>query len=133
MCRTWLSEGISKETQEYCQTQHGGIDECVKPKAPSCEDRTVICLEELPFYDEMIIKNLTGNDTLHEHSLGAKYEYSCKDTGNPKDPFTAPIENLKFLHKDCGIKLNDSSLPFLQVLLSIGPMRGSLLQPLLVV
>ena len=92
MCRTWLSEGISKETQEYCQTQHGGIDECVKPKAPSCEDRTVICLEELPFYDEMIIKNLTGNDTLHEHSLGAKYEYSCKDTGNPKDPFTAPLK-----------------------------------------
>ena len=93
MCRTWLSEGISKETQEYCQTQHGGVDECVKPKAPSCEDRTVICLEELPLYDEMIIKNLTGNDTLHEHSLGAKYEYSCKDAGNPEDDsFTASLK-----------------------------------------
>ena len=35
----------------------------------------------------MIRKNLTGNDTLHEHSLGAKYEYSCKETGNPEDDF----------------------------------------------
>ena len=116
MCRTWLSEGISKETQEYCQTQHGGIDECVKPKAPSCEDRTVICLEELPLYDEMIIRNLTGNDTLHEHSLGAKYEYSCKDTGNPEDnSFSASLEIYQNINSLGFIFINSLRFIFIRI------------------
>ena len=77
--RTWYSEKISDLTVEYCP---GGMDECVNPVRPNCEDRTILCLDDLPLYDDMNQKNLTGNDTLHERSLGAKYEYSCKNAGN---------------------------------------------------
>ena len=68
-------------TKEYCPTADGGIDECKKPKAPNCEDRTVLCLGELPIYEEMVLKNLTGDDTLNERSLRAKFEYSCTNPG----------------------------------------------------
>ena len=74
-----MSEGISKSTQLYCQQT--GKEECVKPLSPNCEDRTILCLDELPVYDDMVQTNLTGNDSLHEFSLGAKFSYKCKNDG----------------------------------------------------
>ena len=73
---TWYSEKISHLTAEFCD---GGTESCVSPLMPQCEDRTILCLDELLTYDDMNVRNLTGNDTLHDHSIGAKYEYTCKD------------------------------------------------------
>ena len=74
----WYSEGISEKTEEFC---NGLIDECVEPRIPNCEDRTILCLDTLPIYEDMIQTNLTTNDTLYQNSLGAKFGYSCKNPG----------------------------------------------------
>ena len=48
---------------------------------PQCEDRTILCRDSLPDYDDMIRKNLEDSDTLHETSVGSKYMYYCKNSG----------------------------------------------------
>ena len=73
----WKSQGISEKTTEFCN----GVDECFAPKIPNCEDRTILCLDQLPVYEDMIQTNLTSNDTLYQNSLGAKFGYSCKNPG----------------------------------------------------
>ena len=77
MNRLWHSEGISEKTEEFCN----GNDECAEPVIPNCEDRTILCLDTLPIYEDMIQTNLTSNDTLYQNSLGAKFGYSCKNPG----------------------------------------------------
>ena len=70
---TWTSE-VSSET--FCQD---GSNECQLPLMPNCQDRTILCLGDLPMPDDMIQTNTTSNLTLHGFSLDASYEYKCKN------------------------------------------------------
>ena len=70
---TWTSE-VNSVT--FCDD---GTNECVLPRLPNCQDRTILCLDELPLPEDMIQTNVTSNLTLHGYSLNASYEYSCKN------------------------------------------------------
>ena len=77
--RTWYSEGISQITSEFCI---GGGESCISPLMPGCQDRTIMCQDALPQYDDMIVKNVADKESAKYHnSLNASYEYSCKEEG----------------------------------------------------
>lgn len=72
---TWVSDVLS---EDFCRDK---TQNCQNFKMPDCQDRTVLCLQELPLPEDMIRTNLTSNETLHGYSLGAKYSYSCVEDG----------------------------------------------------
>ena len=81
MSRTWLSE--VQGTKEFCT---GGLKECVNPKLPDCEDRTVKCLDPLPMPDGMTRDNNTVSTgsaptAMDSQSRGAKFTYRCERPG----------------------------------------------------
>ena len=73
--RTWLSDVA---TDNFCP---GGGRECVNAKLAKCQDRTIQCLEQLPTPTGLIKKDMTSNETLNSHSLGAKFSYTCSIGG----------------------------------------------------
>ena len=75
-------------TWEFCTGQMPG-SECVNPKLPDCEDRTVKCLDALPLPDDMDVTNNTitsgaGATAKDSQSMGAKFTYKCKKPGKKK-------------------------------------------------
>merc|ERR1719510_2712790 len=72
---TWMTETVSTE---ICRD---GSLNCQFPKIPNCQDRTVLCLDDLPIPADMVQTNLTTNETLHGYSLNAHYAYSCATDG----------------------------------------------------
>ena len=72
---TW----VTKDSEEiFCRD---GSLECTVPILPDCQDRTIMCLDELPIPEGLVQLNVSSNQTLHSNSLGASYEYSCEDEG----------------------------------------------------
>ena len=69
---TWVSD---VESLTFCKD---GSSECGLPRLPDCEDRTILCLNELPIPNDMVQLNVSSNDTLHGFSYRAEYEYSCQ-------------------------------------------------------
>ena len=72
---TWTTESVSSD---ICRD---GSLNCEFPKMPNCQDRTVLCLDDLPIPADMVQTNLTTNETLHGYSLNAHYAYSCATDG----------------------------------------------------
>ena len=76
-------------TDEFCSD---GSRNCAQPKLPHCQDRTILCLEELDVPAGMKQTNLTSNLTLHSHAIGAMFSYTCETEGN-KD-FVCHLEQI---------------------------------------
>ena len=72
---TWISDVDSKT---FCKD---GSLECVLAEMPDCQDRTIVCLDELVIPKGIVQANVSSNDTLHGFSLTAAYEYSCEEEG----------------------------------------------------
>lgn len=72
---TWFSE---VDSQDFCAD---GSNECPTATMPNCQDRTILCKEELTIPNGMTQLNTTSNTTLHGSSLGASYEYGCETDG----------------------------------------------------
>ena len=72
---TWISEVASNT---FCKD---GSLECILPLMPDCQDRTILCLDELTIPKGLLQANVSSNDTLHGFSLGAAYEYICEEEG----------------------------------------------------
>ena len=81
--RTWISDVKSKT---FCPD---GSNECTDPYMPSCQDRTIRCLDELPippgFVKAYIARDVndTTNATksLFDNTPGAQYRFACQDPG----------------------------------------------------
>ena len=72
---TWVSD---VESGKFCRD---GSNECITPFMPECQDRNIVCLDELPIPKDMLQANASSNETLHGFALGAAYEYSCEEEG----------------------------------------------------
>jgi hypothetical protein len=66
-------------TDTFCP---GGARDCLNAKLAKCQDRTIQCLEALPVPSGFIQTDITTNETLNSHSLGAKFSYTCATNGN---------------------------------------------------
>ena len=90
--RTWKTNtmGLCKNDQT----------ECVSPKYPNCQDRTIQCLEKLPNLHETMDRHIIfSNVTESPISLGSVYSYTCKNDGfliqvegYPEEEFVECIE-----------------------------------------
>ena len=72
---TWVTE---IESATFCSDE---TLECAQPRMPDCQDRTILCLDELPIPKGLLQVNVSSNETLHGFSIGAAYEYSCEEDG----------------------------------------------------
>ena len=61
---------------DFCKD---GSNECRTPKFPNCQDRTILCLEDLPIPNGLVKIDLTTNVTLHSFAYGANHSYSCEE------------------------------------------------------
>ena len=68
---TWKHDSF---TTELCQD---GSQNCLYPDYPSCQDRTVHCLEELTIPSDMKRIRIKSNITEDDTKLGTTYLYSC--------------------------------------------------------
>ena len=71
----WLTQDSEKI---FCSD---GSQECAMPIFPDCQDRTILCLDELPIPKGLQQVNITSNETFSGTSFGAAYEYSCEEEG----------------------------------------------------
>ena len=68
---TWKHDSF---TAELCPD---GSKNCLYPDYPSCQDRTVHCLDELNIPSDMKRIRIKSNDTADDTKLGTTYLYSC--------------------------------------------------------
>ncbi len=73
--RTWVSDVLSSE---FCPD---GSRECPNAKLPNCQDRTIQCLDPLPVPVGLIKHFDNPDDVINDHSIGAKYSYTCQNEG----------------------------------------------------
>ena len=69
---------LNTTTMDFCKD---GSNECRTPKFPNCQDRTILCLEDLPIPNGLVKIDLTTNVTLHSFAYGANHSYSCEEDG----------------------------------------------------
>ena len=73
--RTWISD---VQSSDFCPD---GSHECTNAKMPSCQDRTIQCLDPLPVPVGLIKQFENPDDVITDHSIGAKYTYTCQNEG----------------------------------------------------
>ena len=72
---TWV---LNTTTLGFC---NDGSNECRSPKFPKCQDRTILCLEDLPNLNGLVKTDLTTNVTINSFAYGANHSYSCSEDG----------------------------------------------------